>query len=444
MNTIIKILIALLVFSVIVVIHELGHFLLAKKNKIGVIEFSVGMGPRLFSFTKGETKYSLKLLPIGGSCMMVGEERDVESEDSFQKKSVWARMSVILAGPFFNFILAFVLAVICVAYSGWDFADIGKVDENMPAYEYGLKDGDRVLSVNDHSIMCERDLMMYMNYGDVFSVEEEKENEKIYKPVTFKILRDGKEQSIDVTPKSVYYFSGVDFDENDYRIIKKIKDDNGSFAKAGIKAGDKLVKLNGKELNSSDDFIKEYNGGIILDSNVELSYERDGEVKDVKLSLTKEESRPKFGFSYKGEKEKVSPLGVLGYAFKETGFCIKNVVDSLGLMIKGKVSKDDISGVVGIVDFIGDSYEQSKSGGFLFATMNLLEIALLLSANLGVMNLIPFPALDGGRFALLLVEAITKKKVKEEIEGMINLVGFAILMLFMIFITWNDISKIIH
>ena len=113
-----KILIAILIFSVIIIFHELGHFLLAKRNGIKVTEFSLGMGPRLLSTQKGETRYSLKLFPIGGSCMMVGEDDDDDSEGSFNKASVWARISVVAAGPIFNFILAFVFAMIITSVAG--------------------------------------------------------------------------------------------------------------------------------------------------------------------------------------------------------------------------------------------------------------------------------------------------------------------------------------
>ena len=115
-----SIILALIIFSVMVLFHEFGHFLLAKKNGIGVTEFSLGMGPRIASFVKGETRYSWKLIPFGGSCMMVGEDLDDKSENAFNSKSVWARISVVAAGPIFNFLLAFVLAIVYIAMIGYD------------------------------------------------------------------------------------------------------------------------------------------------------------------------------------------------------------------------------------------------------------------------------------------------------------------------------------
>lgn len=170
-----NILVALLIFTVIVVIHELGHFLLAKKNGVGVPEFSVGMGPRLITVAKGKkgfifklfcsqkyfennedwqecTKYSWKLLPIGGSCAMVGEDEINEDENSFNVKGKWARFSIVFAGPFFNFILAFVFSVIILANAGIDYPIIEHIYDNQPAASSGLEVGDVVKSINGKKI----------------------------------------------------------------------------------------------------------------------------------------------------------------------------------------------------------------------------------------------------------------------------------------------------
>lgn len=142
MSTVINVIIALLVFGAIIFFHELGHFLLAKKNGIYVNEFAVGMGPTLFSFTKKETKYSLKLIPMGGYCMMLGEDEDVQDEHSFSTKPVWARISVVVAGPLFNFILAFLLSIVLIAVCGYDSPRISDFSEESPAKEAGVQTGD--------------------------------------------------------------------------------------------------------------------------------------------------------------------------------------------------------------------------------------------------------------------------------------------------------------
>ena len=157
-----NIVLALLIFSIIVIVHELGHFLLAKKNGIGVVEFSLGMGPRLFSFDKGGTKYSLKLLPFGGSCMMLGEDGIDDDDSAFGNKSVWARISVIAAGPIFNFILAFVMATIIVSVVGYDAPKIWGIIEDYPADEAGIKEGDTIVKLNDTRIHIYREVSLFV------------------------------------------------------------------------------------------------------------------------------------------------------------------------------------------------------------------------------------------------------------------------------------------
>ena len=137
-----KFVIAILILSAVIIFHELGHFLLAKANHIIVTEFAIGMGPKLLSFTKGDTTYALKLLPFGGSCSMLGEDEDESQEGSFNNASVWRRMSVIAAGPVFNFILAFLVAVVVISVVGADPARVTEVTEQSPAAEAGLQPGD--------------------------------------------------------------------------------------------------------------------------------------------------------------------------------------------------------------------------------------------------------------------------------------------------------------
>ena len=156
-----NIIVAILILGVIVVIHELGHFLLAKTNGITVTEFSVGMGPRIASFVHKGTRYSLKVFPFGGSCMMLGEDETVDDEGSFHKKGVWARFSVIFAGAFFNFILAFVLALIILGDVGVDKPYVTTIKADGPAAEAGLQKGDLITAINGSPIHMSREIMYY-------------------------------------------------------------------------------------------------------------------------------------------------------------------------------------------------------------------------------------------------------------------------------------------
>lgn len=367
------VLIALLVFSLIVVFHELGHFILAKKNGVGVTEFSVGMGPRLVTvvktvngFTirflasqqycesredwKDHTWYSIKLLPLGGSCMMVGEDEVLEREDAFNKKGVWARISVIAAGPVFNFILAFIFSMIIIGNLGYDRPDIVSVEENMPMAEAGMQEGDLITSINGSRIHLAREISAYTTFHPLTD-----------EPVTITYERDGVSNEVTLTPQ---YDSGT----KSYRL----------------------------------------------------------------------------GFGYMSGRTKTDALGVIKYSACEVKYYISVTVQSLGQIIRGNVHKDDVAGPVGITKIISDGVEEAKPSGAVVVIMYMLNISILLSANLGVMNLLPLPALDGGRLVFLFIEAIRGKPIDQEKEGFVHFIGFAALMVLMVIVMFNDISNLIH
>ncbi len=339
------IILAILVFSTIVFIHELGHFLLAKANGIRVDEFSIGMGPRLLSKVKGETRYSLKLFPIGGSCMMGEDDADDMSEGSFNSKSVWARISVVAAGAIFNFILAFIFAVIVVGYVGYDEPVISDVIEGYSAEEEGLQSGDRIVKMGNKKINLWREISYYNMFH---------ENE-------------------------------------DVRVI----------------------------------------------------YERDGERFEATLTPKKnEEGQYLLGLTSQGANTKANVFTALQYGVYEVKFWICTTVESLGMLITGKTGVDQLSGPVGIVDVVDDTYQQTKSYGVIVVLMQMLNIGILLSANLGVMNLLPLPALDGGRLVFLIIEAIRGKRVPPEKEGIVHMIGMILLFALMIFVLFNDVKRL--
>lgn len=344
---------AVLVFGLIVFIHELGHFLLAKKNGIGVVEFSVGMGPRLFHFQKGETIYSIKLLPLGGSCMMLGEDEANQDEKAFQNKSIPARMSVLLAGPVFNFLLAFVLALILVGLSGYDTTSVKEVTENSPAYEAGIHSGDKLLKVNGTNVSMYREYILY------------------------KMLKPNEKMNL------------VEF--------SSVNPDTGTSEIKTASVTPVYSEENGKYLI----------GISVVPENVRVA----------------------------------SPWELIKYGYKEMEYDVKLTVKSLGMLFTGKASVNDLSGPVGIVAMIDDSVKAGLTVSTLAAFLNVLSMCILLSANLGVMNLLPIPALDGGRLLFLIIEAVRGKPMDPEKEGMVNLIGMAALMALMIFVVFNDINR---
>ena len=424
-----KIIIALLVFSVIILFHELGHFLLAKRNNIAVTEFSLGMGPRLLSTEKGGTRYSLKLFPIGGSCMMVGEDDDDNTEGSFNNASVWARISVVAAGPIFNFILAFVFAMIITSVVGYDPAKVLQVTEGSPAAEAGLQEGDVITEFQGRHISIGRDLDSYMNLHGL-------QDEEI--SLTYK--RDGKKYDITYTADSEkrYMLGFYYMTEGEPQITQVMI--GSSMAEAGVMPGDIIREINGVAVADAKE-LQEYLSGHPLDgSEVTLGMERDGKVETI-VATPQMTKTVDSGFVYI-YREKTNFLGVMKYSAVEVRYWISSTIESLMMFVKGQFSVNDLSGPVGIIDVIGDSYEEAKEEGAVMVWMQMLYWAILLSANLGVMNLLPIPALDGGRLVFLLIEAVRKKRLNPNVEGMIHFAGFMLLMLLMVFVMFNDFRRL--
>lgn len=340
-----NIIIAILIFGIIIIVHELGHFLIAKKNGIQVDEFCIGLGPTIIGKQVGETFYSVKLLPFGGACM-IGEDEDRPEENAFNNKSVWARMAVIFGGPFFNFILAFIFSIIVIGMSGADIPKISKVEKDSPAYEAGIRKGDIMIKVAGKKMHNYREFSYYM-YLDY-------DGGKI--PIT--ILQNGKEKNINVTP--------------------------------------------------------EYD---------------------------KERGQYLIGITWNGY-QKVGPLKTIEYSFREVGLQVKITLKSVKMLVSQKLGVKDLSGPVGIVKTVGDQYTQAAAYGFKTVFLTMVNWIILISANLGVMNLLPLPALDGGRLLFLIIEAITGKAVSQNMEALVHTAGLILLMLLMVFVMYQDIVKI--
>ena len=345
-----RIIVGILIFSIVILVHEFGHFIFAKKHDICVEEFCIGFGPTIVGFTKGETKYSIKLLPFGGACMMLGEDEDEDvNKDprAFGAKSVFARIQVVLAGPLFNFILAFLLSLIVMGTVGYDVPVIGSLTEGGPAALAGIKPGDRILSI------------------------------------------DGEGVSV-------------------YRDIANI---------------DAFCKTN----------------------EIEVKYQRGEEVFTTKITgqPVAGTKLTDFGFKDGVGRVRTGILDTVKYSANEVFFWIRTTIKSLATLFKGRADVNDMQGPVGIVKVIANTYDKSKEDGAFYVFINMVNIAILLTANLGVMNLLPIPALDGGRFVFLIIEGIRKKKLNPKIEGAVNVVSFFVMLGLMGIVMFNDIRKII-
>lgn len=356
---------AILLFGFIILFHELGHFLVAKLNHVSVVEFSLGMGPRLLSFKGKETRYSLKLLPLGGSCAMADEDTDTGDPNGFLNKPVWARIAVIAAGPGFNFLLALIFGVIIAGYRGYDLPVITNVLEGYPAESAGLAPGDLILSVNGQRMMDYRDLSMFLQLHP---------EEKL--TITYGRAEEGTDGEADWYSRK----------RGEYQVL-----------------------------------------------TTTLSTVMNEETKTYMMGI-------EHWADYRPAKN-VLHLFQLGW--HEVLFQGRAAIESFGLLFRGYLGTEDLGGPVRIVADIGQVVEQVRPAGWLSVLLTLMNMGVVLNASLGVMNLLPIPALDGGRLAFLLLEAVRGKAIDQEKEGMVHLAGFMLLMALMMLILFNDVRNLL-
>ncbi len=336
----------ILVLTITVMVHELGHFLLAKKNGVYVYEFSIGMGPKLISKKKDETEYSLRLFPIGGFVSMAGE--DMESSDNVSKerqlcnKNLWARFTTMVAGITFNIIFAIILLFIIGLIAGTPKNDtiISRIDENYPIYNSTIKKGDRIIRIDSKRVSSYEDIALELTV-------------KSGKNVNITVLHpDSNEEVVNVKP-----------------------------------------------IYTERDNVKGYSYGFSL--NIEKSR---GIISSIK------------------------------YSIKQTGLLIRQMYRILNYLVTGSLSIDNLSGPVGIFSIVDQA---SKTG-----ILSVIYLIAYLCINVAVINLLPFPAFDGGRILFLIIEKIKGSRVNPKVENTIHAIGFLFLMLLMIFITYKDILKI--
>ena len=423
---------AFLIFSVIILFHEFGHFIVAKLNGVAVEEFSFGFGPRLVSTVKNGTRYSWKVLPFGGSCQMkgmLGEEEGGKKidEDSFQAKSLGRRASILFAGPFFNFLLAFFAALIMISVIGADPAIVTNTEENVP-----LMEGDEILSINGSGMATGRDVDGY------FSLRTLHEGQTL----KVKYRRGGSTETVSFPVSTIYrIMMGISYYADDAEAQLSAVQEGSPAEEAGLKAGDIVVSLNGTEIESGAALQAYMADHPVSEESITIGYKRSGRIKEVSL-VPKLLAYSTPGFACYTAREKVGPVGVLKYSAAEIRFWIRTVVYSLRMLFTGRAGVDDLSGPVGVVNIISDTYEEAQPAGSLVVFMSMLNLLILLSSNIGVMNLLPLPALDGGRLLLLLVELILGHKVSEKAENIVNFAGMAFLMILMVVVLYNDILRL--
>jgi len=337
-----NILFAILIFGFLIFIHELGHYLFARKFNVEIEEFSIGMGPKIFSKVSKKTGilYSLRLLPIGGYVSMNGEDTESESENAFGNKPVWQRIIITAAGGVINIIVGIIVMCIFVASSPQlGSTVIAQFDEDALSVQYGLEVNDQIIKVNGTRVYSSTELL-------------------------YEIMHDGTEP-IDLTV---------------------------------IRNGEKIV-LNDVKFGTED------SEGIIIGTPDFFVYGVEKNFKNV--------AQQSFGYS---------------------GLAIRQVWESLWDLITGKYGINELSGPVGTTEVIGEAAEQ----GFIY----VMYLGALISVNLGILNLLPVPALDGGRIVFLIVEAVRGKKLPNDLEAKIHYVGIILLMMLMLVVTCKDVVNL--
>ncbi len=333
---------AILVFSIIVLVHEFGHFLTARLFKIKVYEFSVGMGPKIFSKQKGETLYSIRAIPMGGFCSM-DEDSPEKKEGAFTTKPWYARVIVLAAGAAMNILLGFIICLAFISFSSDSIASVvvDRVVEGASLDGF-LQEGDKIVSLNGTKVNIKKDIdfTMQQNHGEDCNIV---------------IKRDKEVISQNFKPYATQYADGT----------------------------------------------------------------------------------PAYIVGFYPKLEKATPLVVLKEAFFQTVWMAKIVFVSIGMLLNGEASVNDVSGPVGVV---GAMNSTAQNGGLLA----LLYFAGFISVNIGLMNLLPIPALDGGRIFFVFVELLRGKPIPPEKEGFVHFIGIILLFGIMIFATWNDIMRLLN
>ena len=446
LTTIALILIGVLLFELIIFIHEFGHFITAKKSGIKVNEFSLGMGPKIFSFGKGETKYSLRIFPIGGFCAMEGEDEESPEPRAFNNAKVWKRMIVVIAGAVMNIILGFVLMfVVVVQQDAYSSTEV----QSFPATSFssctGLQSGDVIKEINGYGISTSMDFNYPISTAELKTVDGS--TLQIYK-------EDCGNNLYNMAVSLVQDKNNKLSDEQVSKVNELLSKSTNEIVEAKSKEDAFSVYENYyKEINDACG-IKDYKVEKIVEKETRKRYtadilvERNGEEKLLKnvqffTYTTKDNSDPQVSIDFYVKPIEKTFGSVISQTFKQTISTCKMIYASLGGLLTGKFGLKDMSGPIGIASAVTTVASESLSSGFISAVNSIIYVMMIITVNLGLFNMLPFPALDGGRFVFLIIEAIRGKSVPRKVEAIVNGIGMGLLILLMILITANDIFKLI-
>ena len=414
MTIIISALKIIFLLGFLILIHEAGHLIVAKLCKVKVNEFAIGFGPTIWKKQGKETKYALRLIPLGGFCSMEGEEERSENEGSFSKASIPKRIAIVIAGATVNIIFGLLVYFILMSISSTYITnEIDGTINNYVAEEIGLQKGDKIVELAGKKIKNKEDLNSIM----------EKSNGEI---INLKIKRNDEILEFNIKPTEVTNKNTGMYLDNNCKILSVEK--GSSAEKQGLQVNDKIIKINGENINEDVSKLVQ----IIQEKGLNtmtLIIQRN------KQEITVELTPDYVSSYYLGVTLKQSDKNLINhliYGRMETKKFAFSILDNIKMLFTGGDSVDQMMGPVGISEVV------AKTNGF----KEFVYMLALISLSLGVTNLLPIPALDGGKILLLIIEAIRRKPLNEKTEINIQLIGFSLLIALSLYVTYNDILRI--
>lgn len=406
----------------LVFIHEGGHFLVAKLCKVKVLEFAIGFGPTIWKKQGKETKYALRLIPLGGYVNLEGEEKHSDDEQSFSNASIPKRMAIVLAGATVNIIFGLLVYFILMTSLGNNTSlVVEETIDGFAAQQSGIMKNDQITKVNNKKINVKSDLdKVFQQYSDG--------------ELSILIKRNNEEKEIKLIPtKKEYKSTGIYLKSNGNESSNKVitVEKNSSADIAGIRANDRILKINGIEVKNGFD-VANIISNLNENDNEKVTFTIGRGYEQIEIEV-----EPDVFYNYYLGIKFMKAENTLGnnlyYAWYDTRDFITSLFDNLKQLFTGNIGMDQMMGPVGISEAVVSTTELA----------DFIYLLALISVSLGITNLLPFPALDGGKFVLLLIEAITRKKISEKIEINLQLIGFSILIMLAIYVTYNDILRIL-
>ncbi len=428
----------LFVLGVLVFIHELGHFLLARWNGVRVLTFSLGFGPKLLKVQRGDTEYCISVIPLGGYVKMAGENPDdpqTGADDEFLAKTKWQRFQILIAGPVMNIVLAIVLLA-AVLMRGADVlayldqpAVVGAVQEGSPAERAGIQPGDQIVKFGTADVRTWEHLDM--------AVAARPERE-----VDVTVRRNGREEALKVRPDLTELRTRGDarFEVGTIGVLPDVHPSvdslqPGSPAEAaGFKKGDVILAVDGKRMVFRSMVIDQISKKA--DQPVEFTIRRDGAEQTITVTPRQEGDTARIGMFMLEETRsyKPTPIEAIGMSFQRNFEMSGMILLTLKDLFTGEASPKQLMGPVGIAQLSGESAQ----AGWIA----LLTLMASISLNLGLLNLMPIPVLDGGHIFIMAIETISRRDFSLQVKEKMLFVGFVLLMTLMVTVIYNDLTRI--